>query len=72
METDMDKIPDDLSIPENVEKARSILAHHVEFLQARLEDERDNMQQQTLQARIDNLVLVQKQLQAELTAPGHG
>jgi len=72
METDMDKIPDDLSIPENVEKARVILSRHVEFLQARLKDERDDLQRQILQARINNLLLAKKQLQAELTAPGHG
>lgn len=72
MEAEFDKIPDDLSIPENVEKARVTLSRHVEFLQARLKDEGDELQRQILQARIDNLVLAQKQLQAELTVPGHG
>jgi len=72
METDMDQIPEDLSIPENAEKACVILSRHVEFLQTRLKNERDDLQRQILQARIDNLVLAKKQLQAELTAPGHG
>lgn len=72
METDMDKLPEDFSIPENAEKARVILARHVAFLQVCLEDERDDMQRQILQARIDNLVLAQKQLKAELAVPGHG
>lgn len=72
METDMDKLPEDFSIPENAEKARAILMRHVEFLQARMKEERDDMQRQILQARIDNLVLAQKQLEAELAVPGHG
>lgn len=72
MENDLDDLPKDLTIPENAEKARVILARHVEFLQSRLQDERDEFQRRFLQARIDNLILAQKHLQAELTPPGHG
>jgi len=72
MANDMELFPEDLSIPENVEKACVILTRHVEFLQARLDHERGDMQRQILQARIDNLVIAQKQLKAELLEPGHG
>lgn len=72
MESEFDELPEDLSIPENAEKARMILARHVVFLQVRLNQEPDEMQQKILQARIDNMVIAQKQLQAELMEPGHG
>jgi len=72
MENGLDDLPVDLTVPENAEKARVILARHVKFLQARLKNERDEFQRQFLQARIDNLILAQKQLQAELMGPGHG
>jgi len=72
MELDMDQLTEDLSIPENAKKACVIIARHVEFLQTRLEGESDGLQRQILQVRIDNLVLAQKQLQAELVEPGHG
>jgi len=72
MENELDDLADDFSLLENSEKARVILAHHVNFLQTRLKNERDEMQRQFLQARIDNLVLAQKHLKAELAVPGHG
>ncbi|MBL4615393.1 MAG: hypothetical protein JKY27_11055 [Magnetovibrio sp.] len=47
-----------------------ILARHGHFLQARLNKEPNEMRQNNLQARINNLVLAQKQLQAEFMQPG--
>lgn len=72
MENELDQLPEDLSVPENAEKARVILKRHVAFLQSRLDVEQDDMERQILQARIDNLTRAQELLLAEQRVPGHG
>ena len=72
MKSELDKLPEDLSAPENAEKIRAILKRHVAFLQSRLDVEPDDMERKILKARIDNLIIAQKQLRADLMEPGHG
>lgn len=72
MKSEFDQIPEDLSVPENAEKARVILKRHVVFLQSRLDVEVDHMERQILQARIDNLIRAQELLMAEQRVLGHG
>lgn len=48
------------------------LKKHIQDLKNRLIVEPDYMERKILQARIDNLVYVQKQFKAHLTSPAHG
>jgi len=48
------------------------LKNHIQDLKNHLIVEPDYMERKILQARIDNLIYVQKQFKAHLTSPGHG
>lgn len=55
-----------------VEETRKIISDHIVRLSARLAIEKNEMEREIIQARIDNMVIAQKQLQASFMVPGHG
>ena len=61
----------DSSSAEKYSDISSTLPDHIDRLKTRLVTEPDDLQRQILQARIDNMVLAQKKIQALLMAPGH-
>ncbi len=61
-----------LPVGEAADKVRLFLSNQIVRLSSRLTTEPDEMERKILQARIDNLVIAQKLLQARLMVPGHG
>ncbi len=63
---------DPVTSAEAADKIRLFLANQIVRLSSRLTTEPDEMERKILQARIDNLIIAQKLLQARLMVPGHG